>query len=293
MGNARMERPWFHGCTENRWNGTSQTPMPRRIYHLRWSQLVQPPRSPPRTRRQSTPPSRQPTCSFPCCWDNQHLVLPSQRNSSRNSAGELPSSLASHWRQRISFRGYQWHYREAPSSLTSCWRQRISFRGYQWHYSEITDEPLETTYLFQRISVTLQRDHWWAAGDNVSLSEDISDTTERSLTSHWRQRNSFRGYQWHYSEITDEPLETTYLFQRISVTLQRDHWRAAGGNLSLSEDISDITERSLTSRWRQRISFRGYQWHYSEAMKSLFATLSQVIMFTESGGSSLLLHPFN
>ena len=41
----------------------------------------------------------------------------SRRNSSRISAGESPSSLASRWRQRISFREYQWHYREAMQSL--------------------------------------------------------------------------------------------------------------------------------------------------------------------------------
>ena len=97
------------------------------------------------------------TCSFPSLLRQAVPGAPSQRNSLRISAGE------------------------SPSSLTSRWRQRISFRGYHWQYREITDEPLETTYLFQMISLTLQRG----------------------------------------TLITDEPLETTYLFQRISVTLQR------------------------------------------------------------------------
>ena len=109
MRNARMERPWFRRRAENRWNGTSQsqTPMSRRTYHLRRSQLVQPPRSSPLTRRQSTPPSRQPTCSLPSQLRQAAPGAPSRRNSSRISAGDSPSSVARRWRQRISFREYQ------------------------------------------------------------------------------------------------------------------------------------------------------------------------------------------
>ena len=67
IGNARMERPWFRGRAENRWPGSSQSQkhMPCRTYHPRRCLLVRPPRSLPRTGRQSTPPLRRPTCSFP------------------------------------------------------------------------------------------------------------------------------------------------------------------------------------------------------------------------------------
>ena len=83
-------------------DGATLVPMPRRTYHLRRSQFVQPPRSLLRTSRQSTPPSRQPTCSFPPLWRQAAPDAPSQRHSLMISA--IPSSPASRWKERISFR---------------------------------------------------------------------------------------------------------------------------------------------------------------------------------------------
>ena len=102
----------FRGHAENRWHGTSQsqTPMPRHTYHLRRSQLVQPPRI--------------------CCKQDDkvlhHLVNP--------FVGSHRCGDKRRWCS------------ESAEFIEDLGR-RITL---------ITGEPLETTYLFERISVTLQ-----------------------------------------------------------------------------------------------------------------------------------------
>ena len=117
LGNTQMERPWFRGRSENHWRHS-----PRHLYRIAHTIYIDLSlcsrrevccEQDDKLRHQRV----NPLAHSHRCGDNRCLVLRVGGNSLRISAGESPSSLESRWRERISFRWYQWHYRETMQSL--------------------------------------------------------------------------------------------------------------------------------------------------------------------------------